>query len=67
MVNIRVRANNREILVQDFEKLSESLGIKTSLDNIVPDVRQWSKDEAGPDWMMVFDNADVADLEVEDL
>ena len=53
-----VRADNQEILVQDFQKLAETLGIKTSPDNIVSAVRQWFKDEAGPDWMMVFDNAD---------
>ena len=53
-----VRADNQEILVQDFQKLAETLSIKTSPDNIVPAVRQWFKDEAGPDWMMIFDNAD---------
>ena len=53
-----VRADNQEILVQDFQKLAEILGIKTSPDNIVPAVEQWLKDEAGPNWMIIFDNAD---------
>ena len=53
-----VRADNQEILVQDFQRLAETLGIKVSPDNVVSAVKQWLKNEAGPDWMMIFDNAD---------
>lgn len=53
-----VRADNQEILLQEFQKLAEMLDIKTSSENIVPAVKQWLKVEAGSDWMMIFDNAD---------
>ena len=53
-----VRADNQEVLVQDFQMPAEILGVSASPDSIVLAMKQWFKDEAGPDWMMVFDNAD---------
>ena len=35
-----LRADNQEILIQDFQQLATTLGIKTSPDNVVPAVRQ---------------------------
>lgn len=46
-----VRADNQEILLQEFRKLASILGIKTPPDNIVPAVKQWLRDEAGSDWV----------------
>ena len=53
-----VRADNKEILLQEFQILAETFGTKTSPDNVVPAVKQWLKDKAGCDWMIIFDNAD---------
>ena len=53
-----VRADNQEILAQEFQKLAEILGIKASRDNVIPAVKKWLKEEAGSDWVLIFDNAD---------
>ena len=53
-----IRADNLDIIAQEFQKLAETLGIKTSPENVVSAVKQWFKDEAGTDWMIIFDNAD---------
>ena len=57
-----VRADNYQVLVQEFQKLAEMFNVKASTDNIVPAVKRWLRDEAGHDWVMVFDNGDEISL-----
>ena len=53
-----VRADSHEILVQEFQRIAENLRIAASPQNAVSAVRQWLRKDAGPDWVMIFDNAD---------
>ena len=60
-----VRADSHEILVQEFQKLAENLKIAASPQNAVSAVRQWLQKEAGPGWVMIFDNADDISILVD--
>ncbi|KAL8695062.1 MAG: hypothetical protein Q9218_000430 [Villophora microphyllina] len=53
-----VRAENKENLLQEFQKLAELVGINASPTTVVSAVKNWLRDEAGTEWMLIFDNAD---------